>query len=319
MSTPDRIVWDLDWNLLRTFMVIAQEGGISAAAERLRLKQPTVSNALRRLEERLGKRLAERGPRAFRLTRAGTELFRECRDIFGTVSRLAVTLRDLEDEIAGEVHVAMASHVVSQVLDDVFAEFHRRYPAATFTITVETSRRVAAMIVEKQATLGICLVRRRERSLEYRRLYREHFGFFCGPHHRLYGRRDLRLTDLRGEASVSFNTEQVDDVLQPVALLRARADLALRMTGVSSNLEEVRRMIIAGLGIGPLPIHAVARDVREGLLWRLPPYADPPAIDVYKLRNPAARLSRAEAAFVALLEDRIESTPIEDRIYGLEP
>ena len=58
----DRLARNLDWNLLRTFIAIVQEQSITKAAQRLRLKQPTVSNALRRLEERLGKRLILRSP-----------------------------------------------------------------------------------------------------------------------------------------------------------------------------------------------------------------------------------------------------------------
>ena len=44
-----RFVWEIDWNLLRTFTVIVQEKGLTAAGDRLLLKQPTISNALRRL------------------------------------------------------------------------------------------------------------------------------------------------------------------------------------------------------------------------------------------------------------------------------
>ncbi|MBW9336976.1 LysR family transcriptional regulator, partial [Herbaspirillum sp. RU 5E] len=47
----------LDWNLLRTYLVIVQERGISAAASKLHLTQSAVSQALRRLEQHLGKRL----------------------------------------------------------------------------------------------------------------------------------------------------------------------------------------------------------------------------------------------------------------------
>ncbi|MEZ5929261.1 MAG: LysR substrate-binding domain-containing protein [Parvularculaceae bacterium] len=76
-------------------------------------------------------------------------------------------------------------------------------------------------------------------------------------------------------------------MLRPVALLRESAALAPQPAGVSNNLEEVRRMVIAGLGIAPLPIHVVERDVRDGLLWRLPPYESPPAIDLFVVTNPA--------------------------------
>ena len=56
----ERFAWVLDWNLLRTFMVIVEERSITRAANRLGLKQPTVSNALRRMEERLQQLMARR-------------------------------------------------------------------------------------------------------------------------------------------------------------------------------------------------------------------------------------------------------------------
>jgi DNA-binding transcriptional LysR family regulator len=58
---PDTYLNDrLDWNLLRTFLVIAREQSVSRAATRLHLSQPAVSQALRRLEEQLGRRLVDR-------------------------------------------------------------------------------------------------------------------------------------------------------------------------------------------------------------------------------------------------------------------
>ena len=86
----DRLARELDWNLLRTFMVIVQEGGITAAADRLLLKQPTVSNALKRLEDRLQIRLIDRGPTHFSVTEAGDRLYREAVEIHRAVARLPV-------------------------------------------------------------------------------------------------------------------------------------------------------------------------------------------------------------------------------------
>lgn len=310
-----RIAWDLDWNLLRTFMVIVEQQGITAAADKLRLKQPTVSNALRRLEDRLGRRLIDRGPGRFEVTPTGRLLQRECVEIFGSVSRLSVLVREIRDEITGQVTIAMASHVVSPLFDEVLATFHRDHPRAAYTIDVATSATVIEQVLNKQASFGVCLVHRKHPRLEYRRLFREHFGFFCGPSHRLFGRRDLRLVDLRGEPSVSFKTDRMTDALRPVALIRANAQFDERIVGVSSHLEEVRRMIVAGLGIGPLPIHVVERDVADGLLWRLPPYDNPPAIDIYVVHNPRAHMNRAERGLLESLHAAIEATPIDERTF----
>lgn len=313
----DRWAWDLDWNLLRTFMVIVEEGGITAAADRLGLKQPSVSNALRRLEDRLGRRVIERRPNPFRPTGAGARLYEECVGIFGAVSRLPLLLRDdVEAEVTGHVAIAVASHVVSPLFDDALAEFHQRHPKVTFRITVSSSQDVATAVLQRRASFGLCLMHRRPKRLETQVMYREFFGFFCGPKHRLYGRTGLTLADLAGETSVSFQTDHPSDVLRRVAILRAQAQLDEEIVGMSSGLEEVRRMIVAGLGIGSLPLHVARRDVADGLLWRLPPYDDPPAVDVHLVSNPAAAPDRAGSEMLALLRQRIAATPIEDRTYG---
>ncbi|PRD44950.1 LysR family transcriptional regulator [Phyllobacterium phragmitis] len=310
-----RLPFDLDWNLLRTFLVIVETGGITAAANRLRLKQPTISNALKRLEDRLQKRLIHRDKGHFEVTQAGQLLYKEALEIFGNVSRLSILIRDLGETITGHVTLALASHVVSPVLDEALAEFHRRHPRATFGIEVMTSSDIITSVLQRQASFGVCLVHERHEKLVYRRLFREYFGFFCGPAHRLFGVEGLKLADLRGETSVSFKTDRLTDALRPVALIRAEAELDAQVVGVSSNLEEVRRMIVAGLGIGPLPVHVAARDVADGQLWRLPPYESPPAIDIYVVHNPKTHHNRAERGFLDLIHQRIEELPIDRRDY----
>jgi DNA-binding transcriptional LysR family regulator len=315
-DSGDRLARELDWNLLRTFMVVVQEGSVTGAARRLYLRQPTVSHALKRLETRLGKRLIERGPATFRVTPAGEMLFKECVEIYGNVARVAVLTRDMKDEITGHVRISMASHVVSPVFDEVLAAFHAANPKATYEIEVATSAEVIDSVLEKSASFGLCLVHKRLPKLEYNVMYREYFGFFCGPSHPLFGRKNLRLEDLKGHASVSFKTDRLSDALRPVALLRAQHDIDDLVVGHSAHLEEVRRMIIAGLGLGPLPIHVVARDVRDGLLWRLPPYESPPAIDIYLVWNPKTHLNRAESGLLEALRAAIDAKPLSDRTYN---
>ncbi len=314
-SRPERLVWDLDWNLLRTFVVIAEVKSITRAAERLNLKQPSVSNALRRLEDRVGRRLVERDATRFELTEVGRLLYEQGIEVFGTISQLPMLVRGVSDDVTGHVNIAVASHVVSPLFDKALAAFHRNHPRASLTISVAASTEVTKQVRERRASFGICLVSQRDAMLDYTMVYREFFGFFCGPDHRLFGRAGLTLADLEGESSVSFQTDNISDALRPVALLRSEAKLDADVVGVSSSLEEVRRMIVAGLGIGPLPLHVARRDVADGLLWRLPPYDAPPEIDIFLLVNPEKTLNRAEAALIAGLQALILETPIAERIY----
>lgn len=310
------LAWRLDWNLLRSFMVIMDVGSITEAARRLDLKQPTVSNALRRLEETLGRRLIDRGPRSFEPTPHGRALYEQVTQMFGSIERLTAILENEIDDVCGTVAIAMATHVTTPLIDETLTDFQARYPNTTISITVNSSRNIIEMIRAKRSAIGVCLVREQEPSLDYHHLFREYFGFFCGPPHHLFGRAGLAVEDLNGERSVSFDTDRIEDVLRPVAMLRESAAFAWPPAGVSNNLEEVRRMAIAGLGVAALPVHVVERDVRDGLLWRLPPYENLPEIDIYAVCNPDTQLNRAEQEFVRMLIERIETTPLADRVYG---
>ena len=315
----DRLTRDLDWNLLRSFVVMAEARSITDAAQRLNLTQPSVSTALKKLEERIGKHLIDRAPGRYELTRAGALLYREAVEIHGAVHRLSTLMRDMTDEVTGHVRIAVASHVVCPLFDRVLTEFHTRHPRATLSIAVFGSSAALASVAARTASFAICLVHRRDPKIEYMRLYREFFGLFCGPPHPLFGRTGLRQKDLAGHSAVSFETDRLHDALRPVTLLRAESELSERIIGTSSHLEEVRRMVISGLGIGPLPLHVVARDVEDGLLWRLPPYVNPPPIDVHLAWNPKATLNRAETALLAALQGAITAVPISARTYGLDP
>ncbi|MEM6355069.1 MAG: LysR family transcriptional regulator [Pseudomonadota bacterium] len=318
MSTvPERrFVMELDWNLLRTFVVIVEEGGITAAGDRIRLSQPAVSLALKRLESHVGARLVDRGGGVFRVTATGRDLYRDCRDLFDDIARIQHTVRESAREISGLVRIALATHVVTPLLDETLRAFSSAHPRVIFRLAVASSSAVGQAVLDNDASLGVCLVSHRLKRLDYQMIYREFFGFYCGPTHPLFGRDGLGLADLRGFPVVSFDTDDANDALRPIALLRQRYGLEQQVVGYSNHLEEVRRMILCGLGFGPLPLHIAERDVRDGLLWRLPPYDDPPAIDIWMVTNPSTRRNRAEAALIAALAEAIEATPLAERTYA---
>ena len=304
-----------DWNLLHTFVVLAEASSVTSAAEHLGRQQPSVSNALRRLEEQIGKKLIDRSPGTYQLTDAGKLLYREAIEIYGTVAGIKTIMRDVTDEISGHIRVVMASQVTCPFFDSSLRVFHENYPKATFTLNAMASEVALNEVAARRASFAICLVHKRNSKLEYRLMYREFFGLFCGPGHSLFGRDDISKADLHGHSSVNFLTDSLDDVLRPVTLIRIKAGLDGHAIGQSSHLEEIKRMIIAGIGIGALPIHAVARDIKDGLLWQLPPYDHPPQIDVHLVWNPMTRMNRAEKAFLTTLTTQIEETSVEDRTY----
>lgn len=310
-----RFPWNLDWNLLRTFMVVVDQGGITKAANYLGVKQPTISSALKRMEETVGQNLIDRRPSYFSVTEAGHILYRECSSVFGAVSQIPGLLTDANSRVSGHISIVMTSHVVSSHLDQTLQAFNNTHPDATYSISVAESSEVLNRVHQNRATMGICLVRDQDPSLNFQVLFREFFGLFCGPGHRLFGKQKIKLVELQGESSVSFQTDAESGPLSSVTHLREQALLKPELKGISANLPEVRRMIIAGIGIGALPVHVAQKDVDLGNLWRLPPYSKTPAVDIFCVTNPMRSMNPAERVLVKSITELTSTVPLEERTY----
>lgn len=151
----DRLAAQLDWNLLRTFMVIIQERSITNAAARLNVTQPSVSAALRRLEERLEMRLVERGAgQSFVITRAGEAVYREALEIYGGVVRLNNI--DASDGMAlsGNLVIHRSSHLETDAIMNVLADFRRQHPGVTFSLRSVSCAEVTQALLQRISSIG---------------------------------------------------------------------------------------------------------------------------------------------------------------------
>lgn len=318
MTQPfkQRFPWNLDWNLLRTFMVVVEQHGISKAADFLGLKQPTISAALKRLEQHTGQVLIIRKPNEFSVTRAGQVLYTECAKIFGSVSQLPSLLDVAHAELRGHLSIATTSHVISDHFDDFLNRFTNAHPNVTYSFSVSESEDVETTVSQNRASFGICLLAKPPENLETLVLYREYFGLYCGARHPLFEVRDIDPKDLEGEPFVAFQTEAEGGPLAATSRLRSRLKLANSWRGVSSSLNEIRRMIMANIGIGALPVHVAKQDVEAGRLRQLPPYDELPLVNINLISNPTRRQSDAEATFLTACIAELSAIDIRERTYG---
>lgn len=304
----------LDWNLLRSFMAIVQERSVSRAAARLHLSQPAVSLALKRLEERLGQSLIERGSRSFRVTKAGELVYREAVEIYANVARLSVAVNESRPEVAGNIHLLMVSGIQIPFLDRVLKDFHQQHPYITCNIDVMSSIEVQQALLQKSGTIGICLMNHDVDGLHSQVLARQLYRFYCGRTHRFFGKDNLSLDEMGHEPLVSFSSAQLDGVLSELAMFCAKHGLSGEVVAESSSLDAIQRMVRAGWGIGCLPEHTVAVDVEQGKLWPLPPYDGVADIDLHLIWHQDARLGLAEQTFFAFLQNALARVPLEKRL-----
>ncbi|MCA1367026.1 LysR family transcriptional regulator [Bradyrhizobium sp. BRP14] len=299
----ERFAHNLDWNLLRTFVVVVEEGSITAAANRLLLQQPAVSMALKRLEQTIGQKLIDRRPGRFDLTEAGEKLHGQCRDIFAAVIRLPHVLETAGEEVTGHLNIHTVSHAHNPAWDRKLDSFFRMHPKVTISVTVATTVDVLSAVERNIATMGLCdgiIPEGLNKSFHIR----ERYALYCGRGHPLFGVQGVDFNDLRGDPFIAF----IADVLggqhmNSVTAVRAIGSFGQQVRGVSCNVEEVLRLISANVGIGMLPDHLARPAVKAGELWQLPPYRDLPTTDVFRISNPNSILNPAEEAFLAHVAD----------------
>ncbi len=129
---------NLDLTALRSFVTVADTGGVTRAAGLLNLTQSAVSMQLKRLEESLGRTLLDRSGRGISLTADGEQL----------VSR-ARRLLELNDEIVehmtgqkfeGEIILGVPHDIVYPAIPKVLRHIHRKYPRIKVTLISSMTR-----------------------------------------------------------------------------------------------------------------------------------------------------------------------------------
>jgi DNA-binding transcriptional LysR family regulator len=300
----------MDWNLLRTFMFVVQERGVGRAGQALHLSQPAVSQALKRLEDAVGGVLLHRRHGEFRLTALGEEVHAIARDMYGTMARIESAAGHGQAEVAGTLRLLMMSKVQSTAYDDFLAQFHRRHPGIELRIDVQQSADILDALCKRVPALGICLCRQPVEGLERRLFLRHRYVLVCGRHHPLFSRRRVGVEDLVRQNFVCFASDQLGDTLSPLTIFRDQQGFTGRIVGTSPHVEEIRRMVVAGLGLSCLPEHLIRQDVLDGHLRRLPPEDCVAEIDVFLTWHGLRKLHAAEQAFLDAFERFLRRTPL---------
>lgn len=287
----------LDWNLIRTYLVVAEELNLSRAAERLFVTQPAVSQAIKRLQAQLGYALIKRrGPR-IALTAAGEEVYRIAGAVFSDVSSLEMPAIGDTDRILGRVKLLCVSRVHSARYNRFLVGFHRRHPRVELEVDVLRGHDLIGALRQNTASLGIGLCRLPVDKLERRLIIPQRYALFCGRPHPLFDRDPIEVEALTHEDLVTFTGDKLGDTLSPLTLFREQHGFKGRVVASSSNLEEVCRLIICGYGIGFLPEGAVEQEVASGVLHRLPPAGGVADVDIHLLWNRERPMRAAERVF----------------------
>ncbi len=130
---------DLPLADLDAFTAIARERSFRAAARKRGVSASSLSEALRRLEERLGVRLLNRTTRSVTLTEAGEHLIERLSPALGEVASALEQVNSFRDNATGTLRLNVATVVARAVLPDIAADFLKAYPGINLEVSGDDS------------------------------------------------------------------------------------------------------------------------------------------------------------------------------------
>ena len=269
----------VDWNLMRTFVDIVRAGGIGAAARQLNRQQPSISAALKRLEDHVGASLLRRTATGVEMTAAGKAMMALCEDMLESARMVPHQIAQATKRVEGIVRIQIVSGLVSIEFDEAIASFHRRNPEIHIEIRVSPWRQVLDALERGEVEIGVGYDSAVRGSLMYEPLLVERQQLYCARSHPYFGYRVSRFNELKDEGFVLTG----DDEIELITQLRRRYRLGTEVNGLAEDINEARRLIVHGVGIGFLPIYVAEDDVAKGRLWPLLHADAEPFYDIFLL------------------------------------
>jgi len=135
---------NLDLTALRSFVTVAETGGVTKAAQQLHLTQSAVSMQLKRLEESLGQPMLDRTGRGVTLTNQGEQLLSYGRRMLALNDE--VMARMTGDAFEGEVRFGVPADIVYPNIPKILQRFDRAYPRVRVNLYSSYTRKLKAMI-----------------------------------------------------------------------------------------------------------------------------------------------------------------------------
>jgi len=257
----------VDLRQLELFCAVVNQGGFSQAGRLLGLSQPSVSFQITSLERELGVRLLDRRKREVSLTAQGEVFYRYARRMLELAQEAREALGELEGLLQGRLVLGASTIPGEYILPPLLGEFAREHPQLEVELRVFDSGEVIQRVREDELELGAVGALERDHRLEVLPLLTERLVLIAPKPCSWCPSGRLRPEELRGLPFVlreaSSGTRQVARRHLEAAGLRERdLRVVLRLGSVAA----VKRAVAAGVGVSIVSEHAVAEEVRLGIL-----------------------------------------------------
>lgn len=272
----------VDIRQLRYFIAIVEEGKISAAAKRLHMSQPPLSQQLKAMEDELGSKLVERTRNGLNMTSAGRTLYTNAVRITQLMEETKSEVIKVGQGVNGRLTIGMNTLSANGFLE-VLARFRERYPEVTYTIQQNESTYLCQLVRDQQVEVAVIYMPLDLDDFTVLHLYNEPFYFITStqaPHMS----QDPHLDEIEGSPLLLPSTRglgvhyQVQEAfarfkLEP-NIIGECSDISLLMDLVATNFATslVPETVLHRYRDYPVHAYRLSDEVQlmasVGLIWR---------------------------------------------------
>ena len=239
-----------DWDHIKTFLAVVDEGSLSGAARALGQTQPTVSRQVAALESSLNATLFERTGRSVALTPFGGELLDHVRAMARSADMISLSAMGQSQSVEGKVRLTASELMSAFVLPPLVKEISQQAPLLEIDVVADNGVRD---LVRREADIAIRHARPDQPNLFTKRLRDERMRFYASKAY-IEARGHPTKHNLSSHQIVSFvEADRMLSYLVPAGLELARENF--RFT--SSSQFVALQMARDGLGLAILPERAV--------------------------------------------------------------
>lgn len=232
-------------------MAIAETRNFRRAAERTNTTQPTLSEQVKALEERLGVQLVERSPSRVVLTPIGLQVVEIARRMLSDANEIRSIAASGGKELSGLLRLGLPPTIGPYLLPLVVPGLHKAYPGLKLYVREEHPSTLPRALEEGQHDLVVTSLPVRGSALVSTVLFREPLLMTVAADHPLARRQTVSRSDLKGLDVLALGpVHQLHDAL------RALCDdvgARLRFDYEGTSLDMLREMVIMGLGVTFMP------------------------------------------------------------------
>jgi DNA-binding transcriptional LysR family regulator len=231
------------------FIEIARQRSFTRAAERLHMAQPALSQQMKNLESELGTALFIRGRKEIQLTAAGKAFLPRAEALLTQAEAAKAIVSDVAQLRGGKLIIAAIPSVSACLLPEVIRSFSRLHDKVELQLIEDSSERVAENVESGLADIGFLQLPASKSAFETRTIISEPFVLLVAKSHPLVKQKEVALKQLAAESFIFYKGRARDTALEACR----KAGFEPRIACESGELETVRALVAAGLGLAVVP------------------------------------------------------------------